>query len=1393
VRARPIHDPHARLPWLIVVLTVVALVISVLAAWYVENHLFVAAWILVWLPMLGFLFWSTTRLRTEQAQTQEEYGHAAAAEANYRLLVEQARDIIYRTDRQGRFTFVNPTATRIMGYSEQELLGRRFIEFIRPDAREAAERFYGRQFMRKTPTTYYEFPAVAKDGREIWFGQNVQVLLEHGRATGFHAVTRDITDRKQTEAALAASERYLRTILEAEPECVKVTTEDGTLLNMNAAGLAMIEAESLNQVVGQSVYPLIAPAHRDAFAEFTRRVYRGESGTMQFEIVGLKGKRRWMDTHAVPLRNDHNVTTGVLAITHDITTRKQAEDRLLLSQEIIANAHDPISVLDLQGRFTYQNVSHASLIGFSDDELLGKTPALFLGDEAFASIRRELEKTQNYRGELVARTKNGALKNIDLSVFAVKDAADKPACFAAIKRDITERKREEKNVQALLEGTASVTGEPFFPVLVRALAGALGVRHAFVTELFDDGRPQLRILAIWSGDRLGSPAAYDLAHTPCENVIAQGEAFYQDSVQALFPRDTDLATLGAVGYLGIALTGSSGKTIGHLCIVDDKPLPGELRSAPLLRVFASRAAAELERKQTDDALRESEKRFRTIFDQAPLGMAVIDSITGQFRRINRTYCDIVGYSHKEMLARTFQNITHPDDLQADLDNMQRLLEGRIHTFQMEKRYIRKDGAIVWVNLTCVPLWWDFETEGRFHIAMVEDITERKRAEMEIQHTQNFLGSIVENIPDMIFVKEAENLRFVQFNKAGEDLLGHNRQNLIGRNDYDFFPKEEADFFTAKDRAVLKNKQLLDIPEEPIETKHRGRRILHTKKIPILDGEGRPQYLLGISEDITERKRAEEVREQLVSELAESRNRFEMFFRQTPSAIAITTVREGRFLDVNKQAEVLTGYPREELIGRTTLEMNLYVDPAERADVVQKLLETGVLTDLERQIRTKSGEIRTATFSLVPIQMGSEPCMLSIAHDITERKRAELFLAGEKRVLEMMSSGATLPAVLEAIARMVEEQRPGTLCSILLLDKSRKTLRHGAAPSLPPDYIRAVDGIAIGPAAGSYGTAAFLEKTVIVSDISSDPLWAACRDLALPYGLRACWAMPIFSSEKLVLGTFAQYYQAPQSPTDDDLRLVERFCHLAGIAIERAHGEEVLHDANLALRTLSRQLLQVQEDDRRTIARDLHDEIGQSLTAIKLNVERAQRTSDRDARARIMQDCAQITERVLDQVRDLSLNLHPSILDDLGLAYALQWYADRQAERAGLKVEVRTDPSLPRLSPDVEITCFRIAQEALTNVVRHAQAGQAVITLERRASAVELCIQDDGIGFVADRDSAPANGKASVGLTSMQERAKLIGGTVTIASAPRCGTKVIATLPLHAASPAGTPAEEVPRS
>jgi signal transduction histidine kinase len=190
-------------------------------------------------------------------------------------------------------------------------------------------------------------------------------------------------------------------------------------------------------------------------------------------------------------------------------------------------------------------------------------------------------------------------------------------------------------------------------------------------------------------------------------------------------------------------------------------------------------------------------------------------------------------------------------------------------------------------------------------------------------------------------------------------------------------------------------------------------------------------------------------------------------------------------------------------------------------------------------------------------------------DITDRKRAEMLLAGEKRLLEMIATHASRATILDALCRLVEELASGSLSSVLLLDSNTNCLRHGAAPNLPISYIEAVNGLSIGACAGSCGTAAYRAEPVIVSDIASDPLWANYRDLALPHGLRACWSAPILSSQGKVLGTFATYYREPRAPTPQEHHVTERITHLASIAIESEQAEEALRQAQAEITRVSR--------------------------------------------------------------------------------------------------------------------------------------------------------------------------------------------------------------------------------
>ena len=217
----------------------------------------------------------------------------------------------------------------------------------------------------------------------------------------------------------------------------------------------------------------------------------------------------------------------------------------------------------------------------------------------------------------------------------------------------------------------------------------------------------------------------------------------------------------------------------------------------------------------------------------------------------------------------------------------------------------------------------------------------------------------------------------------------------------------------------------------------------------------------------------------------------------------------------------------------------------------------------------------------------------------------------------------------------------------------------------------------------------------------------------------------------------------------------------------------------AARTYSRRVIEAQEAERRRISRELHDQVGQILTAVKMNLHSLWEKCTAPEILASIQDNMEVIDEAVDQVRDLSVDLRPLLLDDFGLPIALRWYLDRQTKRCAIATEF-TSHSLcedDRFSSELETACFRIVQEAVTNVVRHARATRIVVTLERNGSDLVLGIADDGAGFDL---SVLRNGAATLGLRGMEERVQALGGLFTINSAPSVGTEILARFPIRSA-------------
>ncbi|MEY2502245.1 MAG: hypothetical protein QOI07_2579 [Verrucomicrobiota bacterium] len=410
-----------------------------------------------------------------------------------------------------------------------------------------------------------------------------------------------------------------------------------------------------------------------------------------------------------------------------------------------------------------------------------------------------------------------------------------------------------------------------------------------------------------------------------------------------------------------------------------------------------------------------------------------------------------------------------------------------------------------------------------------------RAEEALREQANLLDLT----HDTVFVRNMDDV-ITYWNRGAEERYGWLSEEAVGRVTHELTQTS----FPAPLEEI--NAELLKTGRwegELTHTHRDGRTLTVASRWALQRNEsGHPVAILETNNDITERKQAEAARRQ-------TEEKYRDLINASPDAICVIDA-DGIFVLVNPAGVRLAGRPEDELIGSSLADTYL---PDERHLLehrIEKLKAEGSFR-FERKFVRANGEVIPVEVTLTALR---GRYYQSIIRDISQRKRREALLAGENRVLEMVAKGDSLADILDRLCLLVEEQSPGVLASILLMDPNGKRLRHGAAPHLPKAYTEAIDGAFIGPAVGSCGTAAYRGEQVIVSDIVVDPLWADFRELALAHSLRACWSTPIFSSEGKVIATFAMYYRQPRSPTPLEQDTIKHITHLAGVAIQRKLAE-----------------------------------------------------------------------------------------------------------------------------------------------------------------------------------------------------------------------------------------------
>jgi PAS domain S-box-containing protein len=448
---------------------------------------------------------------------------------------------------------------------------------------------------------------------------------------------------------------------------------------------------------------------------------------------------------------------------------------------------------------------------------------------------------------------------------------------------------------------------------------------------------------------------------------------------------------------------------------------------------------------------------------------------------------------------------------------------------------------------------------------------------------------------------------------------------------------------------------------------------------------------------------------------------EGIFRSTP---------DGRFTMVNPALVRLLGYTSAEEVLALRLPDDLYADPDERTRLRACYEHAGVLDGVEVRWKKKGGELIVISLYARVIRdvrdrvVGYEGMVL----DMTAHRRAEAALkASEAKYRTIFAASPDFIYLTDSEGRLLDANPALLEWQELSLEELRQ--RH------------------------------FLDFFTGDNLLEVMQEFAALRRGCSVRGLEV--RVRNGRGETRVFEVHATPFQEPAGVT--------AILSVARDITARKQAEE-------RLQLLSRQLLETQEAERQHLARELHDEIGQMLTVLKINLKALEPVPKR-ARA-YLHESLRLVDSTIQQIRNLSLDLRPSQLDNLGLVDTLQWYVDRRAQRTGIVMHFVADRLQPRPSPPIETVCFRVVQEALTNIARHAQARQVWITLRQHAAVLDLIVRDDGIGFDVDAARAQAAQGKGLGLLGMEERVRLVGGQLDIVTAPESGTEIHVCVPLR---------------
>ena len=730
-----------------------------------------------------------------------------------------------------------------------------------------------------------------------------------------------------------------------------------------------------------------------------------------------------------------------------------------------------------------------------------------------------------------------------------------------------------------------------------------------------------------------------------------------------------------------------------------------------------------ERKRAEEALRQKDKELAEAQRLAGMGSWVWDAGTDEVTWSKEIYLRIG--RDPGLPAPRFSG--HANLFTAESwDRLQRAAEKALQTgtpYELDLEVVSPGSTARWIIGRGEPV----RDAGGQIIGLrgtAQDITERKRAQEALRESEQRLRLAIQagrmyafdwNVATDVIVRSKESVEILNWEKPETD-TGKAFHARIHPDDLAMYTAMEARL-TPENPTYQMIFRALNPAGSVIWLEDSGR--------AFFDGQGSLIKVTGIVADITERKRVEEA-------LKKSEEKFSKAFQQSPMALTLTSARDHRYIDVNETFERITGWRRDEVIGRTPFDIGIWVDSVRRLEFVKRVLAEGAVRNCEIHYRSKDGSQRVGLGAGELIQIANEPCILSVIADITERKQTEEALhESEERFRLAAQAGKMFAYEWDAATDKIV--RSEGVWQILGVDAGPDTTGQELLKMVPPeDRARLIAAIA---------------------QLSPEE----------PH-LRISYRMVRSDGSVIWIERTSRAY------FDEHGKMLRMVGMIADITDRKL--------AEAALSNVSGKLIEAQEQERIRIGRELHDDIGQrlALLAVELGQLREHPLVLRRVRGRVGKLQKQVSEIARD-TQSLSHELHSAKLQYLGLAGAMKGFCREFGEQQKAEIDFKAHDVPGHLSADISLCFFRVLQEALHNAVKHSGARHFEVRLWGTSDEMHLAIRDSGVGF--DREAAKAT--QGLGLVSMEERLKLVNGTLSIESQPKRGATIHARAPLSWAS------------